>query len=100
MGFNKNQTFEPYSLSYNDFSLAYKNVFYNKDLVMLSYKIPDLACTLDTKRIVTFLNEYLLGTNSTYRETLMYDEMNWVFGIKIYDVMINKVTKLRDKKIP
>ncbi len=100
MGFNKNQKFEPYALSYNDFSLAYKNVFCNKDLVMLSYKIPDLACTLDIKRIVTFLNEYLLGTNSTYRETLMYDEMNWVFGIKVYDVMINNVKKLRDKKIP
>ena len=99
MGFNKNQTFEPYSLSYNDFSLAYKNVFCNKDLVMLSFKIPDLAYTLDTKRIVDFLNEYLLGINSTYRETLMYDEMNWVFGIKVYDVMVDNVTKLKDKKI-
>ena len=66
---------------------------------MLSYKIPDLAFTLDTKRIVAFLNEYLLGINSTYRETLMYDEMNWVFGIKIYDVMIDNVVKLKDKKI-
>lgn len=99
MGFNKNQTFEPYTLSYSDFSLAYKNIICNKDLVMLSYKIPDLAFTLDTKRIVAFLNEYLLGINSTYRETLMYDEMNWVFGIKIYDVMIDNVVKLKDKKI-
>ena len=88
------------TLFYNDFSLAYKNVFCNKDLMMLSYKISDLAYTLDIKRMVTFLNEYLLGINSTHRETLMYDEMNWIFGIKVYDVMINEVKKLRDKKIP
>ena len=68
--------------------------------MMLSYKISDLAYTLDIKRMVTFLNEYLLGINSTHRETLMYDEMNWIFGIKVYDVMINEVKKLRDKKIP
>ena len=99
MGFNKNQAFEPYTLLYSDFYLAYKNVICNKDLVMLSYKIPDLSCPLDVKRIVTFLNEYLLGINSTYRETLIYDEMNWVFGLKIYDIMINNATKLKDKKI-
>lgn len=100
MGFNKNQIFEPYTISYNDFYLAYKNVICNKDLLMLSYKTPDLPFTLDAKRIVTFLNEYLLGINSTYREALIYDEISWVFGIGIYDVMIDNVTKLKDKKIP
>ena len=99
MGFNKNQTFEAYTLSYGDFILAYNHVISKKELVMLSYKIPDLACTLDSKKIVVFLKEYLLGINSTYRETLIYDEMDWVFGINIYDVMIDNVKKLKDKKI-
>ncbi len=99
MGYNKTQTFEPYTLSYDDFCLAYKNVRENKELVILAYQIPEVPFTLNKERIIDFLSEYLSGTNSTYRDSLIYDEIDWVFGVNIYDTLADNAEKLRDKKI-
>ena len=99
MGFNKTQTFEPYTLSYSIFLSSYNNVFYSKELIMMTFTIPDLSFTLNPTRIINFLKEYSLGINSTFRETLIYDKIDWVFGINVYDVMIDHVNLLRDKKI-
>lgn len=39
MGFNKTQTFEPCTLSYSIFLSSYNNVFYSKELIMMSFTI-------------------------------------------------------------
>lgn len=99
MGFNMTQSFEPYTISYTDFVLAYDNTIDNIKITTMSFKIPDLGFTLQASRILTFLNEYLSGINSTYRDNLIYDEIDRIFGFKIYDVLFDRVDKLKDKKI-
>lgn len=99
MGYNKTQTFEPYKLSFDEFSLAYKNVSEHRELEVLAYQIPELPYKMSKDTIIGYLKEYLSGTNSTYHDALTFDKINWVFGISIYDTLFEYVERLKDKKI-
>lgn len=99
MGYDKHQIFSPYTLSYSEFLDAFNHVTCDGEITLLSFEIPQLPLTLNKATILTFCKEYLSGTNSTYREILTHDCIDWVFGIQIYDVLLQNVSLLGDKKI-
>lgn len=99
MSFNMNQIFEPYVISYEDFFNAYQNVNDNVDIELLKYKIPNEPYKFSVDLLKTMLSEYLNGVNSSYRENLAKNIDDRVYGIKIYDVLLNNLDKLKDKKI-
>lgn len=99
MGYNKNQTFETYTLSFEEFLSAYNNVTHSREISMLSFVIPQLELTFEKSNIISFCSEYYEGINSTYRANMIHDKIDWVFGIQIYDVLLNNIPLLKDKKI-
>lgn len=99
MSFNKNQVFEPYIIKFEDFTKAYNKTIKNQSIELLKYKIPCNAYQYSCELLKTSIDEYISGTNSSYREEFVKNIAEREYGVKVYNALLNNLEKLRDIRI-
>lgn len=99
MGFNKEQKFVPFSLSFDVFEQAYKTLLTHHEIRLMKFEVQMHIYELNPVVITRVFTEYLNSTDSSYREDLRINQSSRIFGISIYDAILNNAERLSDKRI-
>lgn len=99
-GYDKRQKLSFCELTFEEFEEIFKQNTADHEIMFMKYNVQPREYSLDKGIIRKQIREYLEGVDPTYREDLVISKSHRVFGIKIYDVMLNNIDKLRDRRIP
>lgn len=98
-GFDRNQMFVLYTLSYENFVTAYEKNTGKYEINLSKFRVDSYVFNLEPECIKKQLKEYLYGYDPSYREDLMISDTHRVYGIKIYDILLKNLKKLNDRRI-
>lgn len=98
-GYDKRQKLSSYELTFEEFEKIFEKNIFAHEVMFMKYYVQPREYSLDKDIIRKQIREYLEGIDPTYREDLVISKSHRVFGVKIYDVILNNIDKLRDRRI-
>lgn len=99
VGFDKNQYFSAYELSFEIFKEAYHKLSRYYEVRLMRFEVQPFVYSLDKELICKMFREYRDGVDSSYRNELNINQPIRCYGMKIYDVLLRNLAKLCDKRI-
>jgi hypothetical protein len=88
MGFNKLGKPELSEISYDIFNVAYNTSYTYANIYMLKY-VPDFSMyKLNTHEIISSIDEYIHGCNTSIRFGNLFMPLNNTFGLQVYDELM------------
>lgn len=98
-GYDKRQKLVSYKLSFEEFEKVFEQNTANHEIRFMKYNVQPREYILDKGIIRKQIREYLGGIDPTYREDMVISKSHRVFGVKIYDVILSHIDRLRDRRI-
>lgn len=99
-GFDEAKKYSVTKVSYADFIEAFNHIpDTSRSMFTMRKLFPSFPFVMKKDVVKKYLEEYLLGINSSYRDDILGNEWDRVFGMKIYDVILEKIEKLLDVRI-
>lgn len=89
-GYNSDVIFGEYEVGFEEFLVAFNNCDKTKNreyVCLLSYN-PEHNYHFDLKLIIRSLKELRFSLNSSYHYRSMSTPSNWIFGLSIYDHIV------------
>lgn len=97
LGYDENRVFYKSTVSYKAFVQAFENVPEEVlDMFTMKRLFPCIEYKMQKDVVKKYLQEYLDGTDSSYRDDLLSNQLGRLYGVNIYTALTNNVDKLDD----